>query len=47
MSEAIARVLESAWADEIAAIDASRTRDELLPILMAGKVRVSEDLAVA
>jgi hypothetical protein len=40
-------LLESAWGDEIAAIDASRARDELLPILMAGKVRVSDDLTVA
>ncbi len=40
-------LLESAWADEVAQIEFSRTRDELLPLLMSGKVRVSEDLAVA
>ncbi|MFI5623431.1 restriction endonuclease subunit S [Nocardioides sp. NPDC051685] len=40
-------LLESAWADELAAADLTRTRDELRPLLMSGKVRVSENLAVA
>ena len=37
--------LRDALREEIA--DLTRTRDELLPLLMSGKVRVADDLAVA
>ncbi|MEU4294864.1 restriction endonuclease subunit S [Kribbella sp. NPDC026596] len=43
----VSRVLEAIGelGDELA--DLTRTRDELLPLLMSGQVRVSEDVAVA
>lgn len=40
-------ILKQTWALEDEIADLARTRDELLPLLMSGKVRVSEDLAVA
>lgn len=38
-------LLESAWSDELAAEDLAHTRDDLLPLLMSGKVRASETMA--
>jgi len=40
-------LLREADASLASILDLSRARDELLPLLMSGKVRVSEDLAVA
>jgi type I restriction enzyme S subunit len=39
--------VQSAHALREEIVDLTRARDELLPLLMSGKVRVSEDLAVA
>ena len=38
--QAAEALLEAAWADELAVADLTRTRDELLPLLMSGHVRV-------
>lgn len=40
-------LVHEAWAREAENAELTRTRDELLPLLMSGKVQVSEDLAVA
>lgn len=43
----VARILEVIDELEAEISDLARNRDEILPLLMSGKVRVSEDLAVA
>ncbi len=47
VADGASTLILEAWSREDEMTELTRTRDELLPLLLAGKVRVSEDLAVA